>query len=191
VTAVNQSPSRSIAAAVLLVILATATACTRGSGATSNSGETSSPGTHSTSTTATSLPTISTAEDEVLQAYTAFWKALPVAARLSEGPREELLRKHLVSPALANVLASLASQAAFKKRLYGQNVPKPEVSALTATTATVEDCQENADSCAVSSCPYALRKSLSLGLVSGESREQSASVTSTSSAAHGRSTSGD
>lgn len=142
-TAVNQSLSRSIAAAVLLVILATAIACTGDSGATSNSGETSSPGTHSTSTTATSLQTISTAEDEVLLAYTAFWKALPVAARLSEGPREELLRKHLVSPALGNVLASLASQAAFKKRLYGQNVPKPEVSALTPTTATVEDCQDS------------------------------------------------
>ena len=37
----------------------------------------------------------------------------------------------------------LASQAAFKKRLYGQNVPKAEVSALTGTTATVEDCQDS------------------------------------------------
>jgi len=134
---------RRLAALALAQILALAACSTNGPGA-------SQPRTASTPVATITLPSppSPTASDDaaktaVLTAYSAFWKALPAASRLDEGPREELLGRYLMSPALGTVIRTLAAQTASRKGPYGVNLPRPEVAAIVSGTASVRDCQDS------------------------------------------------
>ena len=105
------------ALAVAVVLLAGCTAS--GSGAS-----TSPPASASGLTTPSQSPT-PTPESVVLATYTAFWKALPEASRLSGAPRTAVLTQYLVNPALSKISGTLAAQDAFHKGLYGQVVLRP------------------------------------------------------------------
>ena len=132
----NGAASRVAAAlAVAAVLLAGCTA--NGSGAS-----TRPPTTASGLTTPSQSPT-PTAESVVLATYTAFWKALPEASRLSGAPRTAVLTQYLVNPALSKISGTLAAQDAFHKALYGENVPRPTVVRMDGSSADVRDCQDS------------------------------------------------
>jgi hypothetical protein len=151
--AVDQAFGRRVIAGLLAAfVLMTLTACTGGSSSASPSASASSS-TGSIASGGASPPTTAdpsgssasglAASNAILLTYRGFWQALPKAARLKEGPRDELLAQHLINPALKKVAASLASQEAFQRRLYGKNLPRPRVARLDPPTAIVWDCQDS------------------------------------------------
>jgi hypothetical protein len=140
VAAVDHPPGRRAGLAALAVVTATAlVGCTGNSDAAPAASVTSA--TKPEPMLSTSSP--ATAAEVALSDYRAFWAALPVAARLKAGPRGRLLARYLVAPALGAVTGSLASQAAFGKRLYGANLPRPTLAHLGSGTARIDDCQDS------------------------------------------------
>jgi hypothetical protein len=125
-----------LAAAVLLVA-----ACT-GSSDGSPPPETKTP---TSSAPVTSSPT-PTETDRVLAQYASFFLALNRASRMSETPRNQLLAEYLSGAAYSSAVATLSSQAAFGKVVYGKVVLHPDVTSINETTAVVTDCQDTSHS---------------------------------------------
>ena len=113
--------------------------------ASGSGASTSPPATTSGLTTPSQSPT-PTPESVVLATYSAFWKALPQASYMTGAPREAVLTRYLVNPALSKVSGTLAAADAFHRAVYGQVVLRPLAVSVTGTQAEVKDCQDTSDS---------------------------------------------
>jgi hypothetical protein len=131
--------SRAGLGAAAVVLLATAGACSGGGGGRDAVGTTTTTTTSSTSTTTTTL----SQEDQVKQAYLAYWQMVDRLIAVPN-PRDSELPERATDPLLASLRDDLTTRAAEERStrapVNSKYQHKIRSASLDGDTATVSDC---------------------------------------------------